>query len=126
MVGAGHGAYTNRFHELARLVPHLVNPESRKIERYMYGPAPQIHRMVAATEPKTMQKAEERMREFGLNVPPTILTMHPKDLVATCFNSNRPGHLAKDCRGVPRNMNPVNARNPPGRACYECGCTDHV
>nr|GEV09668.1 hypothetical protein [Tanacetum cinerariifolium] len=23
----------------------------------------------------------------------------------TCFNYNRPGHLAKDCRGVPRNMN---------------------
>ncbi|GJY49273.1 reverse transcriptase domain-containing protein [Tanacetum coccineum] len=37
MVGAGHAAYTNRFHELARLVPHLVTPESRKIERYMYG-----------------------------------------------------------------------------------------
>ncbi|GKD48447.1 hypothetical protein Tco_1277423, partial [Tanacetum coccineum] len=24
MVGAGHAAYTNRFHELVRLVPHLV------------------------------------------------------------------------------------------------------
>ncbi|GJW64393.1 reverse transcriptase domain-containing protein, partial [Tanacetum coccineum] len=33
MVGAGHAAYTDRFHELARLVPHLVTPESRKIER---------------------------------------------------------------------------------------------
>ncbi|GJT46542.1 putative reverse transcriptase domain-containing protein [Tanacetum coccineum] len=44
----------------------------------------------------------------------------------TCFNCNRPGHLAKDCRGVPRNMNPVNARNPTVRACYECGSTDHV
>ncbi|GJR09975.1 reverse transcriptase domain-containing protein [Tanacetum coccineum] len=32
MVGAGHAAYTNRFHELARLIPHLVTPESRKIE----------------------------------------------------------------------------------------------
>ncbi|GJW42775.1 putative reverse transcriptase domain-containing protein [Tanacetum coccineum] len=30
------------------------------------------------------------------------------------------------CRGVPRNMNPVNARNPTVRACYECGSTDHV
>ncbi|GKC43346.1 reverse transcriptase domain-containing protein, partial [Tanacetum coccineum] len=37
MVGAGHAAYTNRFHELARLVPHLVTPK--------------------ATEPKTIQKA---------------------------------------------------------------------
>ncbi|GJW79228.1 putative reverse transcriptase domain-containing protein, partial [Tanacetum coccineum] len=41
MVRASHAAYTNRFHELARLVPHLVTPESRKIERYMYGLAPQ-------------------------------------------------------------------------------------
>ncbi|GJT79808.1 reverse transcriptase domain-containing protein [Tanacetum coccineum] len=32
MVGAGHAAYTDRFHELARLVPHLVTPKSRKIE----------------------------------------------------------------------------------------------
>ncbi|GKB67941.1 putative reverse transcriptase domain-containing protein [Tanacetum coccineum] len=57
MVGAGHAAYTDRFHELARLVPHLVTPVSRKIERYMYGLAPQIRRMVAAMEQKTMQKA---------------------------------------------------------------------
>ncbi|GKE40220.1 reverse transcriptase domain-containing protein [Tanacetum coccineum] len=27
MVGAVHAAYTDRFHELARLVPHLVTPE---------------------------------------------------------------------------------------------------
>nr|GEV01027.1 putative reverse transcriptase domain-containing protein [Tanacetum cinerariifolium] len=56
LVGAGHAAYTNRFHELARLVPHLVTPESGKIERYVYGLAPQIYGMVAATKPKTKQK----------------------------------------------------------------------
>ncbi|GJU84201.1 putative reverse transcriptase domain-containing protein [Tanacetum coccineum] len=39
----------------------------------------------------------------------------------TCFNSNHAAYLAKDCRGVARNMNPVNARNPTVRACYECG-----
>ncbi|GJS99603.1 putative reverse transcriptase domain-containing protein [Tanacetum coccineum] len=39
MVRAGHAAYTDRFHELARLVPHLIRG------------------MVAATEPKTIQKA---------------------------------------------------------------------
>nr|GEW02588.1 hypothetical protein [Tanacetum cinerariifolium] len=33
MVRAGHAAYTDRFHELARLVPYLVTPESRKTER---------------------------------------------------------------------------------------------
>ncbi|GKD19021.1 putative reverse transcriptase domain-containing protein [Tanacetum coccineum] len=34
MVGAGHAAFTDRFHELARLVPHFVTPKSRMIERY--------------------------------------------------------------------------------------------
>ncbi|GKC89385.1 putative reverse transcriptase domain-containing protein [Tanacetum coccineum] len=43
----------------------------------------------------------------------------------TCFNCNRPGHLATDCRGMPRNVNPVNARNPTVMACYECDSTDH-
>ncbi|GJS93961.1 reverse transcriptase domain-containing protein [Tanacetum coccineum] len=57
MVGAGHAAYTDSFHEAARSVPHLVNPEGKKIERYVYGLAPQIRGMVAATEPKTIQKA---------------------------------------------------------------------
>ncbi|GJR24280.1 putative reverse transcriptase domain-containing protein [Tanacetum coccineum] len=56
MVEASHAAYTDRFHELARLVPHLVTLESRKIERYVYGLAPQIRGMVAATEPKTIHK----------------------------------------------------------------------
>ncbi|GJS33388.1 putative reverse transcriptase domain-containing protein [Tanacetum coccineum] len=57
MVGAGHAAYTDRFHELARLVPHLVTPESRMIERYVYGLAPQIRGMVAAMEPKDYTKS---------------------------------------------------------------------
>ncbi|GKD25950.1 hypothetical protein Tco_1232164 [Tanacetum coccineum] len=57
MVRAGHVAYTDRFHELARLVQHLVTLESRMNERYMYGLASQIRGMVAATEPKTKQKA---------------------------------------------------------------------
>ncbi|GJR78286.1 putative reverse transcriptase domain-containing protein [Tanacetum coccineum] len=49
--------YTDRFHKLARLVPHLVTLKSRKIERYVYDLALQIHKMVATTEPKTIQKA---------------------------------------------------------------------
>nr|GFD22093.1 reverse transcriptase domain-containing protein [Tanacetum cinerariifolium] len=32
MVGVGHVAYTDRFHMLARLVPHLVTPKSRMIK----------------------------------------------------------------------------------------------
>ncbi|GKD98150.1 reverse transcriptase domain-containing protein [Tanacetum coccineum] len=57
MVEAGHAAYTDRFHDLARLLPHLVTPEGKKIEMYAYGLALQIRGMVAATEPKTIPKA---------------------------------------------------------------------
>ncbi|GJR85315.1 reverse transcriptase domain-containing protein [Tanacetum coccineum] len=57
MVEAGHAAYTDRFYELARLVPHLVNPEGNRIERYVYVLALQIRGMVVATNPKTIQKA---------------------------------------------------------------------
>ncbi|GKB69357.1 reverse transcriptase domain-containing protein [Tanacetum coccineum] len=56
-VGAGHPAYTDRFHELSRLVPHLVTLETKRIERYIYGLAPQICGMVAANEPPMIQNA---------------------------------------------------------------------
>ncbi|GJZ14972.1 putative reverse transcriptase domain-containing protein [Tanacetum coccineum] len=182
MVGAGHAAYTDRFHELARLVPHLVTPENRRIERYVYGLAPQIRGMVAATEPSTIQKAvqiagtltDEALRNGSIKKNPekrgnggepskdrngrddnkrtrtgnafattanpvrreytgttpkcTTCNFHhpPETPCRTCFNCNRPGHFAKDCRVVPRNVNPINARNPTARACYECGSTDHI
>ncbi|GKC30772.1 reverse transcriptase domain-containing protein [Tanacetum coccineum] len=50
----------------------------------------------------------------------------PETPFRACFNCNRPGHFAKDYRVVPRNVNPINARNPTSRACYECGSTDHI
>ncbi|GJS81747.1 reverse transcriptase domain-containing protein [Tanacetum coccineum] len=55
MVRAGHAAYTDRFHKLARLVPHLVTPKNKRIERYIYGLALQIRAMVAATKPTINQ-----------------------------------------------------------------------
>ncbi|GKC06212.1 putative reverse transcriptase domain-containing protein [Tanacetum coccineum] len=57
MVGANHVAYTDRFHELAKLVPHLVTPESSRIKRYIHGLAPQIHGMLRVTQPTTIQSA---------------------------------------------------------------------
>ncbi|GJY20208.1 putative reverse transcriptase domain-containing protein [Tanacetum coccineum] len=57
MVGANHVAYTDRFHELVKLVPHLVTPESSRIKRYIYGLAPQIRGMLRATQPTTIQSA---------------------------------------------------------------------
>ncbi|GKD35789.1 putative reverse transcriptase domain-containing protein, partial [Tanacetum coccineum] len=153
----------------------------RMIERYVYGLAPQICGMVAATKPKTIQKAvqisgaltDEAVRNgsikkvekrgnagepskdrngrdnnkknmtrnaFTTTVNPvgrentstwpkcTICnSFHtPGGLCRTRYNCNRPCHLVRDCRSVPWNVNPVNARNPTVRAYYECSSTDHV
>ncbi|GJS67640.1 reverse transcriptase domain-containing protein [Tanacetum coccineum] len=57
MVGANHAAYTDRFHELAKLVPHLVTPETSRIKRYIAGLAPEIRGMLRATQPDTIQTA---------------------------------------------------------------------
>ncbi|GKF72145.1 reverse transcriptase domain-containing protein, partial [Tanacetum coccineum] len=55
MVGANHTTYTDRFYELAKLVPHLVTLESKRIGRYIHGLVPQIRGMLRATQPTTIQ-----------------------------------------------------------------------
>nr|GEX58488.1 putative reverse transcriptase domain-containing protein [Tanacetum cinerariifolium] len=57
MVGVSHVAYTDRFHELAKLLSHLVTLESSRIKRYIHGLAPQIRGMLRATQQTTIQNA---------------------------------------------------------------------
>nr|GEV54279.1 hypothetical protein [Tanacetum cinerariifolium] len=131
MVGAGHAIYTNRFYELARLVPHLVTSKSKRIEKYVYCLALQIRGMVAATEPKTIQNdmqiaatlTDDSLRNGSIKKNPekrgnggepstvpkctTCNTHHPPEAPCrTCFNGNRPGHFAKDFIMDPRNVTP--------------------
>nr|GEV42611.1 putative reverse transcriptase domain-containing protein [Tanacetum cinerariifolium] len=50
----------------------------------------------------------------------------PETPCRTCFKCNCPRHFAKDCKVVPRNLNPINARNPTTRAYYEFSSTDDI
>nr|GEW65853.1 putative reverse transcriptase domain-containing protein [Tanacetum cinerariifolium] len=43
--------YTAIFHELARLVPHMVTPESQRVNRYIRGLAPKIKAHVTSSQP---------------------------------------------------------------------------
>ncbi|GJW26867.1 putative reverse transcriptase domain-containing protein [Tanacetum coccineum] len=151
MVGAGHAAYTDRFHELA----------SNRAKDYTKG----LHISGALTDEAvkngSIKKAEKRgnvgepikdrsgrddnkrtrtVNAFATTVNPvgkentgtwpkctTCNSYHaPGGPCRACFNCNHPGHLARDCRSVPKNINPVNSRNPTVRASYKCGSTDHV
>ncbi|GJR62950.1 reverse transcriptase domain-containing protein [Tanacetum coccineum] len=57
MVGANHAAYTDWFHELAKLVLHLVTPESARIKRCVVGLGPEIRGILKVTQPTTIQDA---------------------------------------------------------------------
>ncbi|GJZ47551.1 reverse transcriptase domain-containing protein [Tanacetum coccineum] len=57
MVGSDIDGYTARFHELARLVPYMVTPESQRVNRYIRCLAPEIKPHVTASEPATIQGA---------------------------------------------------------------------
>ncbi|KAI3717827.1 hypothetical protein L1987_69690 [Smallanthus sonchifolius] len=50
-------AYTTRFHELSLLVPHMVTPLSRAIEKYINGLPMQIQDTVLGSNPATLEEA---------------------------------------------------------------------
>ncbi|GJU25935.1 putative reverse transcriptase domain-containing protein [Tanacetum coccineum] len=91
--------------------------------------------MVAVTEPTAIQKV---VQIAGTLTDEALRNGNGRDdnkrtrignAFATTVNPVRKeyiGHFSKDCRVVPRNVNPVNARNPTARVCYECGSTDHI
>ncbi|GJZ83064.1 putative reverse transcriptase domain-containing protein [Tanacetum coccineum] len=124
MVGAGHATYTDRFHELARLVPHLVIPKSKKVERNGREDNKRtktVNAFATTTNP---------VRGCYTSMAPkcTACGYHhsPETPCRSCFNCNRLGHFARDYRVAPRNVNPINARSPIARTCFECVSIDHI
>nr|GEV47118.1 putative reverse transcriptase domain-containing protein [Tanacetum cinerariifolium] len=90
MVGAGHDAYIDRFHELARLVPHLVTPKSRKTKRN--GSINKVRKKGNVGEPsKDKNGREDNIRTMTGNAFVTTANPvgrentggnHPKEVVA--------------------------------------------
>ncbi|GKF23153.1 hypothetical protein Tco_0075475 [Tanacetum coccineum] len=107
MIGDGHVAYTDRFHELARLVPHLVTPENKRIERN------------GSLKKNTEKRGNGGEPSRDRNVKHDNKRSRTGNAFATTANL--------DYRVVPRMVNRVNARNPTATlgASFECGSTDH-
>nr|GEV16680.1 hypothetical protein [Tanacetum cinerariifolium] len=145
-------AYIDRFHELARLVPYLVTPKNKRIERYIYGLVLQIRRMMAAMEPTIIQKAMQKAGTLtdeaigngslkkntkkrgnggdpnkDMNVRDDNKRTRIANAFATTANLIRREYTGMAPKVVPRMVNPVNTKNPTAArgACFECGGTDH-
>ncbi|GJW76528.1 reverse transcriptase domain-containing protein [Tanacetum coccineum] len=125
MVEAGHAAYIDRFHELAS------NGAKKTIQK-----AVQIAGTLTdeALRNGSIKKNPEKRGNRGepskdRNVRDDNKRTRTGNAFATTTNPvgrENTGHFAKDCRVVPKNVNPINVRNLTVRACYECGSTNHV
>ncbi|GKC67764.1 putative reverse transcriptase domain-containing protein, partial [Tanacetum coccineum] len=133
----GHAVYTDRFHELASALTDVAvrNESIKKVEK-----RGNVRETRKNKNGRDDNKRTRTVNIFATTVNPigkenmgtwpkcTIYNSYhaPGGPCRTCFNCNRLGHLAKDYKGVPRNVNLVNAKNPTVIVCYECGSTDHV
>ncbi|GKC71443.1 reverse transcriptase domain-containing protein [Tanacetum coccineum] len=152
MVGAGHTAYTDRFHELAKLVPHLVTPEYKRIDRLtndavrngLLKRRSEKRKESGETGKQDDARSNNKRARTGKGFVATdsgkkeYKGLHPKCTKCgyyhhettpcrTCFNCNQPGHIAKDCQTIAKRVmsaNAINSTNNP-IVYYECGSLDH-
>ncbi|GJV59477.1 putative reverse transcriptase domain-containing protein [Tanacetum coccineum] len=151
MVGANHAGYTDQFHELAKLVPHLVTPESSRIKRagiltdeaVSYGTLTKCNEKRKGMEesskhgsggnddkrPKVSKgfvAATTHKNEYVGPLPKCVkcLAHHSKDRPClACFNCQKLGHIVRNCRSLIKQVTPINAVRGGYEpgTCYECG-----
>ncbi|GKD45042.1 putative reverse transcriptase domain-containing protein [Tanacetum coccineum] len=128
MVGVDHAGYTNRFHELEKLVPHLVTPKAKRVTSGTLAKAGEKRKeRDEASKSKSVRKDEKKAkggRGFVAAVPPRRKNGNfPK--CARCkgfhaekgpcivfYNCQRPGHIARDYRTLVRHAEPIRAVRP--------------
>ncbi|GJT68272.1 putative reverse transcriptase domain-containing protein [Tanacetum coccineum] len=156
MVGANHAAYTDRFHELSKMVSHLVTPESSRIkwvgiltdEAASCGTLTKGNKkrkgMEETSKPGGSWKDNKNAKAgigFMTTTPPRNEFVGPYPKCAKCYsyhpengpcrlgyNCQKLGYFAKDCRAPFKQVTPVNAvrMGYNQRVCYECGSPDHL
>ncbi|GJX75352.1 reverse transcriptase domain-containing protein [Tanacetum coccineum] len=127
MVGADHAGYTDRFHELEKLVPYLVTPKAKRVTRYINGLPSQIHRMLRATQPATIQAA---ILTVGILTNEAVRsgTLAKADEKRKERDEASQVTWQRIVETLVRHAKPIRAVRPiyGQRACYECRSLDHL
>ncbi|GJW04723.1 reverse transcriptase domain-containing protein [Tanacetum coccineum] len=153
LVGANHVSYTDRFHELAKLVSHLVTPESSRIKRILTDEAISCGTLIKGIKKrkgveesskqgggrnndkrvkvsKGFVAATAHRNEYVGSLPrcAKCLAHHSKDRPClVCFNCQKSGHIARNCHSTIKqvaSINVVRGGYEPG-TCYEYGSRKH-
>ncbi|GJT47020.1 putative reverse transcriptase domain-containing protein [Tanacetum coccineum] len=104
MVGANHAVYTDQFHELAKLIPHLVTPESSRIKRARILTDEAVSCGIL-TKGNEKRKGLEESNRHGSGRNDDKRVNVSKGFVAATTHRNEGGYK-------------------PG-TCYECGSREH-
>ncbi|GJU76730.1 putative reverse transcriptase domain-containing protein [Tanacetum coccineum] len=97
MVKAGHAAYTDRFYELARLAPHLVNPKNKRIKRNRRDDIKR-NRTGNAFATTTNPVRRENTGTAPKVVPRNVNHIDARNLTArTCYECGSTDHFKATC-----------------------------
>nr|GFA20120.1 reverse transcriptase domain-containing protein [Tanacetum cinerariifolium] len=115
---------------LRLLLPHLVTPKSKRIERYIHGLAPQIRGMIRETQPVTIQSAILKAPALTDEVVMYGTLSKSSKKIKEFVESSKQGetdHFLRDCQSPVKQVAPVNAVRMGNnqRVCYECGSPDY-
>ncbi|GJU48824.1 putative reverse transcriptase domain-containing protein [Tanacetum coccineum] len=108
MVGANHVAYTDMFHELAKLVPHLVTPKSLRIKSAILTAGILTDEVVRCG---TLTKGNDKKKE-----------MKESSRQGSTWKDNKKSKIGS---GQVALVNVVKMGQNQ-RACYECGSLYHL
>ncbi|KAJ0603514.1 putative nucleotidyltransferase, Ribonuclease H [Helianthus annuus] len=131
MIGPDIAGYTQRFHDLSRVVPYLVEPEFKRIERYIWGLAPQILSMVTTSKPTEIGEAidlavaltEEALRQGKFDEP----ELNKKETAGEASGSNKRkfSHFKKGSRGKNNNGKGQNSKEVKETKAYVTTTTNN-
>nr|GEY86898.1 hypothetical protein [Tanacetum cinerariifolium] len=129
MVGSNIDRHTTRFHELARLVPHMVTLENQHVNRYNWGLDLEIKSHVTSFTPTTIQSVVSMANRLTTNGQGQrqYVGQHPKCAKCNFHHSgncpvygrcNQVGHFTRYCMGKATNER-------PRPTCFKCGDPNH-